>query len=93
MGMLKSILSGETVVLLKVITGATDHSTGPVTKFDAEAIEKQRGNHGTSNRSHKGGAANYLDAGCVDFELAGHVLQQRQWTRDVDLLAGFIGVN
>jgi len=40
-GRVKSVSSGETMVLLKVITGATDHITGPVTKFDPEAMKKQ----------------------------------------------------
>jgi hypothetical protein len=29
------------MVLTKIITGATDHITGPVTKFDPEALRKQ----------------------------------------------------
>lgn len=41
MGMVKSVTSGETMVLVKVITAATDHITGPVTKFDPEAMKKQ----------------------------------------------------
>jgi hypothetical protein len=41
MGMVKSINSGMSMVLLKVITGATDHITGPVTKFDPQALKRQ----------------------------------------------------
>lgn len=41
MGLVKSVSSGETMVLLKVITGATDHITGPVTKFDPQALQRQ----------------------------------------------------
>jgi len=41
MGMVKSINAGDTMVLLKVITGATDHITGPVTKFDPQALQRQ----------------------------------------------------
>ena len=41
MGMVKSVSAGETMVLLKVITGATDHITGPVTKFDPEMLKRQ----------------------------------------------------
>jgi len=41
MGMVKSINQGETMVLLKVITSATDHITGPVTKFDPQAFQRQ----------------------------------------------------
>ena len=40
-GMVKSVNSGDTMVLLSVITDATDHITGPVTKFDPEAMKKQ----------------------------------------------------
>jgi hypothetical protein len=41
MGMVKSINAGQTMVLLKVITAATEHITGPVTKFDPEALKRQ----------------------------------------------------
>lgn len=41
MGMVKSVSSGETMVLLKVITDAKDHITGPVTKFDPQALQRQ----------------------------------------------------
>jgi hypothetical protein len=40
-GMVKSISSGETVVLVKVITEAKDHITGPVTTFDPEQMKRQ----------------------------------------------------
>ena len=39
--MVKSVSSGETMVLIKTITGATDHITGPVSKFDPEMMRKQ----------------------------------------------------
>jgi hypothetical protein len=41
MGMVKSVSEGETMVLLKVITGAQDHITGPVTKFDPQLMMQQ----------------------------------------------------
>jgi hypothetical protein len=41
MGMIKSVSSGETMVLVKVLSGATDHITGPVTKFDPAAMRQQ----------------------------------------------------
>jgi hypothetical protein len=41
MGMVKSVSKNDSMVLLKVITGATDHITGPVTKFDAEMMKRQ----------------------------------------------------
>ena len=40
-GMVKSISSGETMVLVKVITDAKDHITGPVQTFDPEAMKRQ----------------------------------------------------
>jgi hypothetical protein len=40
-GMVKSVSPGETMVLVKVLTNVTDHITGPVTKFDPEAMRKQ----------------------------------------------------
>jgi hypothetical protein len=40
-GMVKSINSGETMVLVKVITDAKDHITGPVQTFDPEAMKRQ----------------------------------------------------
>jgi hypothetical protein len=40
-GMVKSISSGETMVLVKVITDAKDHITGPVTIFDPEQMKRQ----------------------------------------------------
>jgi len=42
MGLIKSVNDGRTMVLTKVITGATDHITGPVTKFDPQAMRQQR---------------------------------------------------
>jgi hypothetical protein len=41
MGLIKSVNDGRTMVLTKVITGATDHITGPVTKFDPQALMQQ----------------------------------------------------
>jgi hypothetical protein len=41
MGMVKSVQEHETMVLVKVITGATDHITGPVTKFDPQLLRQQ----------------------------------------------------
>ncbi len=41
MGMVKSINQGQTMLLLKVIAGATEHITGPVTKFDPQAFQRQ----------------------------------------------------
>jgi hypothetical protein len=40
-GMVKSISSGETMVLVKIITDAKDHITGPVMKFDPEQMKRQ----------------------------------------------------
>ncbi len=40
-GMIKSVSSGETMVLTKVITGAADHITGPVQQFDPQAFRQQ----------------------------------------------------
>jgi hypothetical protein len=41
MGMVKSVQEHETMVLVKTINGATDHITGPVTKFDPQAMRQQ----------------------------------------------------
>ena len=41
MGMVKSVQEHETMVLVKVISGATDHITGPVTKFDPQMMRQQ----------------------------------------------------
>jgi hypothetical protein len=41
MGMVKSIQEHETMVLVRVISGATDHITGPVTKFDPQMMRQQ----------------------------------------------------
>jgi hypothetical protein len=41
MGMVKSVQEHETMVLVKVISGATDHITGPVTKFDPQIMRQQ----------------------------------------------------
>jgi hypothetical protein len=41
MGMIKSVSQGETTVLVKVLSDVTDHITGPVTKFDPAAMQKQ----------------------------------------------------
>jgi hypothetical protein len=40
-GMIKSISSGETMILTKVITDAKDHITGPVQQFDPQAMRQQ----------------------------------------------------
>jgi hypothetical protein len=42
MGMIKSVNSGDTMVLVKVLTGVTDHITGPVTTFDPQQMMQQR---------------------------------------------------
>jgi hypothetical protein len=42
LGMVKSVTeSGSSMTLLKIINGATDHITGPVTKFDPQAFVEQ----------------------------------------------------
>jgi hypothetical protein len=41
MAMVKQVGKNRSMVLTKMITGATDHITGPVTKFDPEALRKQ----------------------------------------------------
>jgi hypothetical protein len=41
MGMVKSVSSSDTMVLVKVISDAKDHITGPVTKFDPQALQRQ----------------------------------------------------
>jgi hypothetical protein len=41
MAMVKQVGNSGSMVLTKIITGATDHITGPVTKFDPEALRKQ----------------------------------------------------
>ncbi len=38
--MIKSVSSGETMVLTKVITDAKDHITGPVQQFDPQAMRQ-----------------------------------------------------
>jgi hypothetical protein len=38
MSMVKMVDSAQTLVLMKVISGASDHITGPVTKFDPQAF-------------------------------------------------------
>jgi hypothetical protein len=40
-GVVKEVSPGHTMVLVKVITDATDHITGPVTSFDPEAMKRQ----------------------------------------------------
>jgi hypothetical protein len=42
LGMVKAINQGNNMTLTKVITGATDHITGPVTQFDPKAYMQQR---------------------------------------------------
>ena len=42
MGMVKSVQEHETMTLIKTISGATDHITGPVTKFDPQQMMRQR---------------------------------------------------
>jgi hypothetical protein len=41
MAMVKEVGKNDTMVLTKIITGATDHITGPVTKFDPQAFAQQ----------------------------------------------------
>jgi hypothetical protein len=41
MGMVKSVQEHETMTLIKTISGATDHITGPVTKFDPQMLRQQ----------------------------------------------------
>lgn len=41
MSVVKMVTQDETMVLVKVINGATDHITGPVTKFDPQAFGRQ----------------------------------------------------
>jgi hypothetical protein len=41
MSVVKMVTPEETLVLLKVITGASDHITGPVSKFDPQAFGRQ----------------------------------------------------
>jgi hypothetical protein len=38
--MVKSVSSDDNIVLLKTITGASDHITGPVTKFDPAMLQR-----------------------------------------------------
>jgi len=45
MAMVKQVGKSGSMVLTKIITGASDHITGPVTKFDPEALRKQYQNH------------------------------------------------
>ena len=40
-GVVKEVSPGRTMVLVKVITDAQDHITGPVMKFDPEAMKRQ----------------------------------------------------
>jgi hypothetical protein len=40
-GMIKSVSTNETMVLTKIITDAKDHITGPVQKFDPQAMRQQ----------------------------------------------------
>jgi hypothetical protein len=42
MSMVKSVNKGDTMVLVKVISGATDHITGPVTKFDPQMMQQMQ---------------------------------------------------
>lgn len=41
MSMVKSVSTNETMVLVKQITGVTDHITGPVQKFDPQLLREQ----------------------------------------------------
>jgi hypothetical protein len=41
MAMVKQVGKDRSMVLTKIITGATDHITGPVTKFDPKAMQQQ----------------------------------------------------
>ena len=40
-GIVKEVSPNHTMTLVKVITGATDHITGPVTTFDPGAMQRQ----------------------------------------------------
>jgi hypothetical protein len=41
MAMVTQVGKNRSMVLTKIITGATDHITGPVTKFDPKALQQQ----------------------------------------------------
>jgi hypothetical protein len=41
MGMVKSVEKGQTMVLIKVITGAKSHITGTPVKFDPQLMPQQ----------------------------------------------------
>lgn len=38
---MKEVSPGRTMVLVRLISDATDHITGPVTTFDPEAMKRQ----------------------------------------------------
>ena len=40
-GVVKEVSPGQTMVLVKVITDAQDHITGPVQKFDPEEMKRR----------------------------------------------------
>jgi len=42
MGMIKAVNPGDTMVLVKVLSAATDHITGPVTKFDPQMMQRMQ---------------------------------------------------
>jgi hypothetical protein len=42
MGMIKAVNPGDTMVLVKVLSGATDHITGPVTKLDPQMMQRMQ---------------------------------------------------
>jgi hypothetical protein len=39
--MVKQVGKSNSMVLTRIITGATDHITGPVTKFDPKMLQQQ----------------------------------------------------
>jgi hypothetical protein len=41
LSLVKSVTDNDTMVLVKVLSGATDHITGPVTKFDPQQMRQQ----------------------------------------------------
>jgi len=42
MSLVKSVSENDTMVLVKVLSGATDHITGPVTKFDPQMMQRMQ---------------------------------------------------
>jgi hypothetical protein len=42
LSLVKSVSDNDTMVLVKVLSGATDHITGPVTKFDPQMMQRMQ---------------------------------------------------